>query len=646
MKYYKNIGLIIFLCASVLVNAQTKDRASDKNFNRFWYKKAAAQYENAVKNGDTSKETLMKLGDAYYFNSDMEKAAHWYGELFSKYENELSSEYAFRYIQTLEANEDYVLAKGIMKIYTEKLKDSGFNVDQLKDNDKLIDALKNMQPQFYVTPLSINTQFSDFGAVRYGNKVVFASARDSSIVTTRKYHWNDQPFLNLFLADTVVGGNDLRNVTSFSKHLNSKYHEASVAFTRGLDTVYFTRNNYLHDGLKRAQDGANNLKIYRATLSGTNRWENIIELPFNSDEYSVGHPCLSPDGKKLYFTSDMPGTIGGSDIYVVDVLANGEFSTPQNLGKNINTSGREMFPFVSKDKIYFSTDGHLGYGGLDVFEAFWEDGEYSKPQNLGRPLNSSMDDFAYSVNEITRQGYVSSNRPGGAGDDDIYSFQRMEVVCNQTVQGVVTNVDNNQPEPNVSIKLMDAGSVIDSTMSNAEGVYHFDIPLNCEHSYIVMASKESFDSTEKTFATNAEPGFVNEVPLEIDHHLIVNDGGQLKIKLDPIYFDFDKSDITLQASNELDKAVYLMKQYPKMVIKIESHTDSRGNDVYNEKLSDRRAKSTRDYIVSQGVEAQRIESAIGYGESRLLNHCSNGVECTEEEHDINRRSDFIIVKMK
>lgn len=644
MKYMKNIYIVFFTLVSVVSYAQTKNRASDKNFDRLWYKKAALQYESAVKHGDTSKETLMRLGDSYFFNSDMENAAKWYGELFSKYENELEPVYAFRYIQSLEGTGDYLLAKGVMKIYTEKLNDSTFDVEQLEDNDKRIDALRNLQPEFYVTHLSSNSSLSDFGAVFYGNHVVFASTRDSSVVTTRKYHWNDQPFLNLFIADTMVGGTDLTNVKSFSKSINSKYHEAGAAFTRGFDTIYFTRNNYLKDGLKRDAQGTNNLKIYRA-VSKNNSWKEIEELPFSSDEYSVGHPCISPDGKKLYFTSDMPGTLGGSDIFVVDILSDGTFSTPRNLGSQINTSGREMFPFVTDTKIYFATDGLLGYGGLDVFEAKIEGDNFSKPTNLGRPLNSNLDDFAYIVDENTQRGYVSSNRPGGAGDDDIYSFQRSQK-CNQLVRGTVTNKEDGMPEANAVVKLYLNEKVLDSTLSDAAGLYSFETPLICEENYKVTVSKDDYTGDEVLFLTTKENSFVNEVPLEIKHNLIVEEGGNLKIKIGLIYFDFDKWDITSKATIELDKVVNIMNEYPNMVIKIESHTDSRGRDAYNMQLSDKRAKSTRDYIVSQGIDASRIESAIGYGESRLLNGCSNGVQCTEEEHDLNRRSEFIILNMR
>ena len=304
-----------------------------------------------------------------------------------------------------------------------------------------------------------------------------------------------------------------------------------------------------------------------------------------------------------------------------------------------------MFPYVTKNKLYFASDGHLGYGGLDVFETTISDGTFSKPSNLGRPLNSNADDFAFIINETTQQGYVSSNRAGGAGDDDIYSFQR-DKKCVQSIQGTVTNIVNGTPEANATVKLYMGDKVLDSVSSAEDGSYAFQTPISCETSYRVEASKEGYEGQENVFVSPNENEFVNEIPLQIKHNLIVQEDGMLKIKIGLIYFDFDKWDITSKATVELDKVVTIMKEYPAMIIKIESHTDSRGRDEYNMELSDKRAKATKDYIVSQGIESQRIESAIGYGESRLLNECSNGVKCTEEQHDINRRSEFIILKMK
>ncbi|NAS32512.1 OmpA family protein [Flavobacteriaceae bacterium R38] len=647
MKHMKQtLILLSLLIVSFYTYGQSKYKSANKNFDRLWYKEAAAQYETAIRRGDDSKEVLQKVADAYYFNTDMENASKWYGLLFSKYEDILEPEYAFRYIHSLQGVGNYRLAKGLMKIYSEKINNAQFRVDHLAENDNSLDILLERQPEFYITHLSINTKFSDFGTAFYDDKIVFASTRDTAITHTRIYKWNNQPYLNLFLADTIQDGRDLKNLELFSDAINTKYHEAMVAFNKEKNVMYFTRNNFQDKNLSRDGEGTNHLKLYKATLKN-NEWTAITALPFNSESYSVGHPTISPDGKRLYFVSDMPGTLGATDIFMVEIYDDGSYSNAKNLGPKINTSGREMFPFITDDKLYFSSDGHLGLGGLDVFESSYKD-TYSKPINLGKPLNSNRDDFAYIVNEETQRGYFSSNRIGGNGDDDIYSFQRIQLSCSQRVVGTVVNEQNGIPEDNVTVNLISKdASVLATTSTNINGEYFFDLTVDCDEKYTVEVTKDGFDPSKKSFVSTSVNEALNRIPLGIKkrNKLIVKEDGVLKIKIGIIYFDFDKSDIRNQAAIELNKVVMLMNEYPQMVIKIESHTDSRGNDDYNEKLSDRRAKATRDYIVSQGINANRIESAIGYGEKQLINDCANGVECQNAKHDLNRRSEFIILKL-
>ncbi|WP_430908329.1 OmpA family protein [Maribacter sp. 2-571] len=637
----------IFLC-TLLGSAQEKYKSADKNFESLWYVKAAEQYEGIIARGDDSQEALQRIGDAYYFNTDMKNASKWYGTLFSKHEQNLSPTYAFRYIHALKGIGEYNLAKGLMKVYEGKMKDKSFDVEQLRKNDKKMDYLLTQQPQFYITHLPMNTKVADFGAMFYKERVVFASSRDTLKFRTRIYKWNEQPFLNLFVADTLENGTDFKNVAIFSKTINSKYHEAIVAFTPDGKTMYFTRNNYSEKTLGKDDNGINHLKLYKADLENET-WGNITEVPFNSENYSVGQPAISPDGKQLYFVSDMPGSIGSTDIFVVDILEDGNYSTPKNLGPKINTSGREMFPFLTTNKLYFASDGHLGLGGLDVFESVYPDNQFSNPVNVGRPLNSRLDDFAYIVNERTQRGYFSSNREGGTGDDDIYSFQRFEPVCEQDLVGKIVNEQNGLPIPYAKVTVVDEeGNELDETTTDQSGDYDFDLKLKCDQKYTVKVTKEGFDHSSKVFASPTQNGFTNNLPLGLKkrNELIVEENGLLKIKIGIIFFDFDESYITKSAASELNKVVFVMNEYPNMVIKIESHTDSRGNDTYNEKLSDRRAKATREFLIKQGIAAERLESAIGYGEKQLMNDCDNNTTCSDRQHDLNRRSEFIILKME
>ncbi|WP_165395263.1 OmpA family protein [Flagellimonas allohymeniacidonis] len=648
----KVVKIVLFVICAFNLNgleAQLKYNDADTNFDNLLYKRAAKQYESLTKKGDDSQHVLQRLGDCYFFNTDMENAVKWYGLLFSKYENVLTPEYTFRYVHALKGVGNYRLAKAIMKIYTQKLDASQFTVEQLGDNDEKLDELLNRQPQFYISNLAINTPVADFGPIYYKDKIVFSSSRDSLRFETRLYEWNQQPYLDFFMADTIDLGSDLAEVLPFSEILNTRYHEAVASFIPEGNKIYFTRNNYSNQALGRDGEGTNHLNMYTSELRG-GEWTEAEEVPFNNEAYSVGQPALSPDGKHLYFVSDMPGSIGGTDIFVVEISDDGSFSQPKNLGPTINTSGREMFPFVTEEKLYFASDGHLGLGGLDVFESELAQDGFEEPHNLGKPINSNRDDFGYIVRETTNRGYFSSNRPGGKGDDDIYSFQRLEETCSQTVQGSVVRKSNGQPMVNVSVELhSQEGTSLGKTSTDPYGAFSFDVILDCETKYDLKIGKEGFVPNATRFSTSDEKDYVNKVPMEITkelNKLIVRENGVLKIKIDNIYFDVNKADIRPDAAQELNKIVEVMKEYPKMVIKIEAHTDSRGSDRYNETLSDKRAKATGYYIISQGIEANRIESAIGYGEKQLLNQCSNGIKCSKEEHDVNRRSEFIIVKME
>jgi outer membrane protein OmpA-like peptidoglycan-associated protein len=390
----------------------------------------------------------------------------------------------------------------------------------------------------------------------------------------------------------------------------------------------------------------NNFQIIKGSIVD-NKLENPQKVFFNSDDYSVGHPSLSEDGQWLFFASDMPGGYGETDLYYVKIAADGTMSSPVNLGPKINTLGNDLFPFFSSGKLYFSSDGHYGWGDLDVYEStFLDNGTFSDPKNLGAPINSNKDDFAFIIDKTGRFGYLSSNREGGKGDDDIYSFTKGTPVCNQTISGMAIDHKSKLPLSDVTIMGYNSFSdILGETKTNFEGKYALVVP--CGKVVKMIAAKPNYSSDEKTVETTLENGGeIPDINFELSNYddLVVKKKGVEKVDVKPIYFDYDKYDITPLAIEELTKVVFIMQKFPNIRIKIESHTDSRGKDAYNLQLSDNRAKSTRDYIISQNIDASRIESAIGYGESRLINKCKNGVKCTEEEHLLNRRSDFIIIQ--
>ncbi len=639
--------LIVYtlLLGSFLGSAQSDYKTAEKNFESLWYIKAAEQYERIIAKGDDSQEVLERVADAYYYNTDMENASKWYGQLFSKYEKSVAPTYIFRYAHALKGVGNYELAKSLVKVHKEKLSQGGLDVEKLGYTDERLDGIRTNPPQFFISHLSMNSSMADFGPMFYKDKIVFSSSRDSTNLRTRIYKWNEQPYLNLFFADTVGQGTDLMKVEAFSENINSKYHEAVVAFSTDGNTLYFTRNNYTDKNLGTDAEGMNHLKLYTAKLANE-EWGNVKEVPFNSDNYSVGQPALSPDGTKLYFVSDMPGSIGETDIFVVDVLGKETYSSPRNVGPKINTIGREMFPFLTEQKLYFASDGHAGLGGLDVFESTLDE-TFSTPVNLGRPLNGQRDDFAYIVDETTQKGYFSSNREGGMGDDDIYSFQRLERQCGQALLGqVVSNMGI--PIEHVSVFVFDETEAeLAQTSTDENGQYRFDIELDCSKQYVVKTFRPGYKQKSKSLDTPRKDQFINNVlmQLQVKNDLIVKENGLLKIKIDKIFFDFNRAGIRQDAAFELGKVVAVMKEYPDMVIKIESHTDSRGNADYNEKLSNQRAKATRDFLLSKGINPKRISSATGYGEKRLLNDCTNLSNCSDQKHDTNRRSEFIILDM-
>ena len=632
-------------------NAARLIKKADEYFNKMWYAQAAELYEEAIKKdaNNYSLEILQKAGDAHYYNTNMAKAYYYYNIIFERYEEEVSPDQIFKYAHTLKGTGKYAKSKRMMRLYDKEVQKGNVGSKlNLSANQKetVLDNILNMELKFGLKNLAINTKYSEFSPMFYNeDEIVFASAKDSSIFNTRRYKWNNQPYLDLYVSKINKESQDLKEAIRFSKKINTKYHEASVTFSPDNATMYFTRNNY-GKKLKRDKNGVNHLKIYTSRkIDG--EWTEAEEVPFNSDEYSTGHPALSPDGKKLFFVSDMPGTIGDTDIFVVDVLGNGRYSEPKNLGPGINTEQKEMFPFINDKKLYFASNGHVGLGGLDLYEVAYDEEGFKEVSNMGQPINSNKDDFSYIVNEESQKGYFASNRRGGKGDDDIYSFERLvpEEVVKNAISGVVTEMITGDIMPKALVTLLDENNIkLKEMVTEDDGSFVFE-DLDSDTKYTIKTTRSEFFENVVTAETKKNEVVNVDITMKKLKELIVIEDGIKKLKTDMIFFDFDKSYIRKDASLELDKLVQVMNEYKDMVIKIESHTDSRGPDVYNKYLSDKRAKSTRAYLISKGISEDRIESAIGYGEERLINECGNGVRCSREKHELNRRSEFIIVKM-
>ena len=415
--------------------------------------------------------------------------------------------------------------------------------------------------------------------------------------------------------------------------------------------MYFTRNNFLNGKKGRDSNKTTLLKLYKATKIGDS-WENIVELPFNSNEYNCAHPALSPDEKTLYFSSNMPGTKGLSDIYKVAILSDGAFGTPVNLGGSINTEARETFPFISNsNELYFSSDGHPGLGGLDVFiTQLKEDGTHGKIKNVGTPVNSSSDDFAFIMDTATKNGFFSSNRKeDNLGFDDIYKCTETIPVpkdCQQSLTGLLVDAETKLLMPGVKVVLYDINYVkIDELTTDQNGKFDFG-QVACETKFRIQFEQKEYASKETLVITPKDSG-ITDVLIELTPNLQpLQVGRDLRktLGIDIIYFDIDKSNIRPDAAVELAKILEVMKQYPTLEIDVRSHTDSRQTSKYNISLSDRRAKSTIKWLIENGVAPNRL-TGKGYGETQLLNSCADNVPCTEEEHQANRRSEFIITKL-
>lgn len=640
---------LVFIISLNNYAQKTKEAKADKQYDKYAYVDAIKTYERLFEKGYKSVDMLQNLGNAYYFKADLEGAAKWYTELFALTQD-VDAEYYYRYAQSLKAIKDYKKADAMLAKFNEKSGNDSRGKLAAVQKDYLAEIKKN-SGRYTLENAGINSDKSDYGSAFYNNKVVFASARDTTGLEIRKHTWTGESFTNLYAADMGDQGT-LSTATHFGKKLNSKFHESTPVFTRDGKTVYFTRNNFLNGKKGKDSDKTTLLKIYEATLDG-DTWTQITELPFNSNDYSVAHPALSNDEKTLYFASNMPGTIGQSDIYKVAINSDGTFGIPTNLGNTINTEGRETFPFVSQEnELYFASDGYPGLGGLDVFVAKEvADGTYKDVQNVGEPLNSSKDDFGYLIDIKSRIGYVTSNRDGGQGGDDIYRFKETKKLeCEQLLAGVVTDQETGVLIANAKVTLEDQNhKFIKELITNAEGKFDFGV-VACGTKFYIITRKPEYTTKETTTITAEESG-ETFVPIELEKaQKVVIPGDDLakafKIKI--IYFDLDKSFIRPDATLELAKILDVMEQNPTMEIDVRSHTDCRQTAKYNMALSDRRAKSTIAWLVSKGIDKSRI-TGQGYGESQLVNDCgcepTNQSDCSEDHHQANRRSEFIITKL-
>ncbi len=689
---------------------------AQKAFDNLAYAKSVRKFEPLYEKGYLPDSVKGTLGRAYLNVSKTEEAENVFASI-----NNLWGDDLFFYAQALKYNGKYAEADRMMARYLESNKEDSRAVKQNNALPKIEKILS--EERYEIKEVDFNSEQSDFGAFIINNDLVFASAREIDYIIRRKYAWKETPYLNLFKVKLKDDG--YSKVDIYSTDLKSIYHDGPIHYNADANELFLTRNNVNGILPKHEEDGINHLKLMISYKKEDGSWGKPEDLPFNSDKFSTGHACISKDGKILYFASDRPGGKGGSDIWYVKRLVEG-WSEPMNMGSEINTEGDEMFPFFDlEDRLYFSSDGHLGLGGLDLFIAIKSNGSY-KVKNMGYPINSQKDDFSLYLSSDGINGYFASNREGGKGDDDIYRFKILKGVnfkkqiTSKLINKYTGNILKNKP-----VRILDKkGNLLAELVTNQNGLISTEVEENVNEISFSVNDEEYFpyeesvelksNTTEHEIALTPRPFYgiygnvfllpdmtpIPEVTLSIEPNggekteITSDQEGNFKVKLEPntnydlvfkkqlfftkrvsystvgrdtgyvnlnefmelemeeaevgksieiqILYDLGKWDIRTDAAKELDDMIQFLYDNPTIKIELGSHTDARGSASSNQVLSQRRAESAVKYMVERGINADRI-IAKGYGETRLKNRCADGVRCSEEEHQANRRSEVTIV---
>jgi outer membrane protein OmpA-like peptidoglycan-associated protein/tetratricopeptide (TPR) repeat protein len=621
MKNIK-ITIIALLLAGFSGIAQNKStEKADQLFKKLQYVDAINAYNKLVEKGEADTYVYGRLAEANFNVYNTEEAERWYEKALTTSED---SEMIYNYAQMLKANGKQDASNAQMSKFA-GLAPKDDRAVAFKANNDYLPKLLKAKPQYDLESAPFNSEFSDFGGTVSSEMLYFASARNTS---RKNYKRTDESFLDVYQVSTSGEG----EAETVNGAVNTKFHEGLVTFSPDGETMYFSRESFYEGESEKLEGDKTKFSVhylYKATKNGDS-WKKAEELPFNNNTYSLRDPSLSADGTTLYFASNMPNGFGMYDLYKVSVNSDGTFGEPENLGDKVNTAANEGFPYMSSNNtLYFSSTGHLGLGGLDVFEL--KDGAI---KNLGQPVNSNADDLAFTIDEESGDGFVSSNREGGKGNDDIYKIARIKPCYTEVFATVVDQMTNN-PIAGAELEIKDVdGNVVSKETTGVDGTVTYK--TFCETALSLSASKTDYESNSMSYTTSKSAEDKVQVALQPIEKLIVAD----EVVLNPILFDFDKSNINAQAAFELDKLVAVMTKYPTLVIFAKSHTDYKGKDAYNLKLSERRAQSTVQYVISKGIAKERI-TGQGFGETEPKVDC--GRKCTDEERQLNRRSEFKIV---
>ncbi len=710
--------------------------AGDKLYVRKLYAEAIPKYESVVKKDSSNTAALSKLGECYRLTNNINGQVLCYGKLVNA--GSASDIQKLLYGKALMEKGNYEQAKGLFSSYTSDSRGSSY-VKGIANMDKMN---KNADA-YIVNPAEFNSTDDDFAAIKFGENTIFTSSRTKSTWITFNHGWTNKQYYNAYATSRDLNG-EYYKPQEFLDDINSKFNDGPLCIARDSTSIYFTRNSY--GKRNKSTDGSYKLRIFKGTIVGNSLYMPQ-DMSFNSNNYNCAHPAISFDGNTLYFASDMPGGQGGMDLYLSVMQPDSSWGTPINLGDKVNTVGNEMFPFVTDDNVlYFASDGMEGFGGLDVYETRLKEGMPSRVYNMGKPVNSEHDDFAYYIygdqTVYPMNGFVSSNRTKDGMDDDVYTLQILRKVSRgKNVIFLLKDKDNGEVLPNVKLRLNG-----DTGTTNDKGEFAYLVEDDID--YKIAANKEKyFDNTDSLNTKSSElDEFTKTILLEKDPNLSflafvtdakTNEGlgdvkirikdlftkqifdttltlangeyrkslagrkigdklayeitlekkgyitnvlnytaeikkeGEIKlheelkmtlgkalvgvdlaklIEIKPIYFDLGKAKIRTDAAVELDKVVKIMNEYPNMYIELGAHTDCRGVAGANKKLSDARAKASAAYIITKGKFKKDRILGKGYGEVKLLNACAcEGKiqpKCTEDEHSVNRRTEFIVTKMK
>ena len=624
------------------------------NYEDYNFSPAISKYLKLARSGKKSKEIYEYLAMAYFNNSQYDLAANWFNKLIDGYPQGLDPEMYFRASISFKSIQAYDVSDLFMKKYIE-LKNGPLSNQYINVSSNYLDSILKNSGRYTLYETKINSINSDFGPNFYDDdRIIFASSKEAT--GNKKFKWSDEPFLDLFIAKIDSAGN-LYDREPLKGDINTKYHESTATISKDGNTMYFTRNNYFKGRLKSARDKEVKLKIYKATKQNDS-WGSIEELPFNGDQYSTAHPALSPDNDKLYFSSDMPGSYGKSDIWFVYIFENGEYSQPINLGPNVNTEFRESFPFLDKENnLYYSSDGKLGLGGFDVFSSKLNNRGYPQSSiNLGMPVNSAFDDFGYVYNQMKNFGYISSNRDGlnGSSSDQVYRIVKNntnysnngleENICEFILEGKVYDTFTRELLIGAKVQLLNSNkNIISNYTVDENGNYKIGEDVNCSDSYYLRVSNGISYNTREIEIDFTKKGKVYEnIDLKWTSNCLPDDLICV-LGVEPIYFELNKSTLKKNSVLSLNKVLVALIKYPDMKLQIRSYADSRASKEYNKKLSLKRANVTKQWLVNRGVNSNRL-LIQAIGEENKDNICKGDANCSEAEYQLNRKSTFKILK--